>query len=398
MRKTWSLPAALVLAVTTLAVAAESGPGVAAVDGVQTSAATTLRTAVVVANFTNSRIDSSTEFRDMVADKYFGSGQSLRRYYEEASDGRVSFAPLAGKPAVLGVWTIDTAATCNGGAIFSKAREQLAAHGIGTAAYDRMSVLVPKGSLSCDWAGLGQQPGKDTVLWDSFSRSGLIHEMGHNFGYHHLPATKCDQGRLTDCADTGYRRASPMGGGGENTGLAPAELIHSGWYRSDQRLKDPADGTYRLVPLHAASSVSGPRMLDLPTDGSGGRVVVSYRKSDSTIDVNNETGVMLYRTGTTGYARSALVDATPVTSPDDNNDLPVGAAITTPDGTRITLVSLNDDAAVIRIGDPQTTTTPAPTTTTRPTTTTTRPTTTTAPPTTTPAPTPICFWGWCWPW
>lgn len=205
--------------------------------------------------------------------------------------------------------------------------------------------------------------------------------MGHNFGYHHLGVDKCDNGRLTNCADLGYRGTSPMGGGGFKTGLASTELIKSGWYTTEQRLRSPATGKYTLVPLHAASTVTGRRMLDIPIDGNGGRVVVSYRKAGTTIDTGNETGVMLHKTTSTNYGRARLVDATPVSSSDDNNDLPPGSSITAPNGTKIAVESVSTSSAVIRIGDPPTTTTTAPP----------PATTTTPPPTTT---TPSCPWWW----
>lgn len=366
--------AALVLSVLVIA---NAGAGSAAPSAVAASATTTLRTAVVLVNFTDDAIDSSPEYRDAVAAKYFGSSGSLRTYYEEASDRRVSFAPLSGRPAVLGPWTINMAAKCNSSTMETKTREQLTAHGISSSSFDRLSIVFPNRKAGCTFGGLGQQPGKVTWMPAGFSPSGLVHELGHNFGYHHLGAVKCDDGRLTNCADAGYRGTSPMGGGGFKTGLASTELIKSGWYTSEQRLQRPAAGRYTLVPLHAPSTVTGRRMLDIPIDGNGGRVVVSYRQAGTTIDTGNETGVMLHKTTSTNYGRARLVDATPASSPDDN-DLPPGSSITAPNGTKITVESVSDSSAVIRIGDRPTTTPPP---------------TTTAPPTTTP-PAPRCPWWW----
>lgn len=129
----------------------------------------------------------------------------MRTYYAEASDRRVSFAPLSGRPAVLGPWTINMAAMCKTGPIETKTREQLAAHGISSSDFDRLSIVFPNGKARCAFGGLGQQPGKVTWMSSTFSVSGLVHELGHNFGYHHLSAAKCDNGRLTNCGGAGYR-------------------------------------------------------------------------------------------------------------------------------------------------------------------------------------------------
>lgn len=370
--RTLLVVAALVLSVLVIAGA---GPGSAAPRAAAESATTTLRTAVVLINFTDDAIGSSPEYRAAVAAKYFGSSGSLRTYYEEASDRRVSFRPLSGRPAVLGPWTINMRASCSSGTMASKTREQLSRHGIGSSSYDRLSIVFPNGKAGCNFGGLGQQPGKVTWMPSTFNSSGLVHELGHNFGYHHLSAVWCANSQLTNCGDRDYRGSSPMGGGGFKTGLAATELIKSGWYTSEQRLKNPAGGKYTLKPLHAPSSVAGRRMLDVPIDGSGGRVVVSYRKAGTTIDTGNETGVMLHKVTSTNYGRSKLVDATP----GDKNVLLAGATITAPNGTKITVESVSDSSAVIRIGDRPTTTPP---------------TTTTAPPTTTTTAPPGCPWWW----
>lgn len=322
----------------------EAGPDAAAAP------MTTLRTAAVLINFSDDPIDPSPEYRASVAEKYFGSSHSLRTYYEEASDRRMSFAPLAGRRAVLGPWTIYMAATCDHKAMEAEVRRLLTARGISRSDFDRLSIVFPNGKANCPWGGLGRQPGSVTWLPSGFKLGPLIHEMGHNFGYHHLHGLGCDEGGLANCAELGWRGSSPMGKGFDFTGLAAPELVKSGWYTPEQRLVDPANGSYTLVPLHAEADVSGLRMLDVPIDDNGGRVVVSYREPGRTIDARPETGVMLHKTTVANYGRSWLVDATPVSSPDDDNVLPPGAAITAPNGRKIAVESVAAGSAVIRIG------------------------------------------------
>ncbi|MFC7616219.1 hypothetical protein ACFQV2_24835 [Actinokineospora soli] len=103
-------------------------------------------------------------------------------------------------------------------------------------------------------------------------------------------------------------------------------------------------------------------MLDLPIDGAGGRVVVSFREAGTTIDTGVESGVMLHKTTSDDYGLAWLVDATPVSTPDGDNVLPVGATITTGTGVAITVESVSDGSAVIRVHDPRSTTAPPSTT------------------------------------
>ncbi|GGK10465.1 hypothetical protein GCM10010123_45530 [Pilimelia anulata] len=303
--------------------------------------------AVVLINFTDDKIDSSSAFRTKVRDMYFGSGTSLARYYEEASNGAVRFAPLPGQADVLGPFTINAAAKCDAGVMRTKTREILSANGI--AQFDSLAVWFPNRLARCDWGGLGEMPGSTTWMPDEYGNpSGVVHELGHNFGFDHLGTVTCSAGTLSNCADAGYRGSSPMGGGGYQSGLAAPELLHKGWLAPAQHVTVAESGTYTLVPLHAADSVTGTRVLEIPRDPSGKRITVAYRKNGTTIDVGVGEGVQLHLTEQGRYGRSDLVDPSPATTDDRDTDLDVGARITD-NGTVIETVSASATSATVRI-------------------------------------------------
>ncbi|GGS29668.1 RICIN domain-containing protein [Actinokineospora fastidiosa] len=316
------------------------------------SASATRPIAVVLVNFTNDTIDSSTTFRTKVRDMYFGTGQSLSRYYEEASDGAVRFTPLAGQPEVLGPWTISMPAACDSGAMNTKTREALAARGI--SGYQSLAIWFPNRLAQCDWGGLGQMPGSTTWMPDAHGNpSGVVHELGHNFGFAHLASVTCTPGTLSGCAEAGYRGSSPMGGGGYQSGLAAPELIHAGWLPTSQRVVAPSSGTYTLTPLHAPASVTGTRVLEIPRNTTGDRITVAYRKNATTIDTGVGEGVQLHLTKEGAYRVSTLVDPSAGTSGSTDTDLDVGARITdATSGVTIETLSATATSATVRITTP----------------------------------------------
>ncbi|UMO99935.1 hypothetical protein [Amycolatopsis sp. EV170708-02-1] len=368
MRRTRSLLTTLTVAVAALSLSTAPRPADAA-------GPTPIRTAVVLADFGGKTVDPGPRYRGWLTDTYFGSADSLRSYYEEASDRRITFTPMTGRQPVLGPWKLDLGATCDFKTIETATRRQLAAHGIAASEFDRLSIVVPDMRGQCAWLGLGQQPGNVHMLMDTFDLGHLIHENGHNFGFWHLFGARCDTGLLTKCADIGWQGSTPMGKGSSKAGLAPTELVKAGWTSPDQRIENPASGTYSLTPLHATADVTGPRILDVPIDGDGGRLIVAYRKEGTTLDTAVETGVLLYKTTTANYGRSWLIDPTPATSED--NTLPPGTTVTAPNGTRVTVESVTDQAAAVRIEGATAPPTPTPP----------------APPSTPPR---TCWWFICW--
>lgn len=337
-----SLAATTALLITGAGAATATDTGIDADSG---TTATDRRIAVVLVNFTDDAIDSSTTFRTKVRDMYFG-GTSLAAYYREASDGRTGFAPLAGQPDVLGPWTIDMAAKCDSSAMLTATRAALVARGIDATEYDNLAIWFPNSKAGCGWGGLGQQPGTVTWMPHFGSVSGVVHELGHNLGYRHLGAVTCTAGTLTSCVSAGYRGSSPMGGGGYATGLAPSELMHSGWLSAGHLASAPQPGRYTLTPLHASASVTGTRVLEIHRDSTD-RLLVSYRRTGNTIDTGVGEQVQLHLTATGRYHTANLVDPSAGTTGKDDADLNPGSSITdATSGYTVRTESVGDRATV----------------------------------------------------
>ncbi|EWC59771.1 Cytochrome c551/c552 [Actinokineospora spheciospongiae] len=312
--------------------------------------AVTKRIAVVLVDFTDDRIDSSAAFRAKVRDMYFGADTSLARYYREASNGALDFAPLAGQPEVIGPLAIGVAAGCDSGAMNSKTRQALSAKGI--SGFDSLAIWFPNRLAKCGWGGLGQQPGPTTWMPDNATGtppSGVVHELGHNLGFRHLSAKTCTAGTLSDCVDADYRGSSPMGGGGYRSGLSAPELLHMGWLPAAQLITAPASGTYTLVPLHAPDSTPGTRVLEIPRSGTE-RITVAYRRNGNTLDTGVGEGVQLHLTTQGAYHTSTLVDPSAATTGKDDTDLDVGARVTdAANGITVETVSAGATSATVRI-------------------------------------------------
>jgi hypothetical protein len=316
------------------------------------AATTTKRIAVVMVNFTNDSISGVESVRQKAVTTYFGSAaDALANYYLEASDSRITFGPLSGKPQVLGPWTISMAAACDHSQINTKTREALTANGIASTDFDHLSIIFPQRIAQCPWAGLGQAPGPVTWIPDPYVNTGVVvHEIGHNLGYSHLSTYTCNTGTVDlGCANKGYySMQTPMGAGGPRTGLAPTELIHSGWVTDGQLHDVEQAGTFNLVPLHAAASTTGLRILRVVT-GSG-HLVIGFRKNGNTLDQEAGEGVVLFMVDGNWYNKSRTIDPTPATTTKSDIDLDVGAKIIDQvSGTTVETVSLTATSATVKV-------------------------------------------------
>ncbi|WP_159037198.1 metallopeptidase domain-containing protein [Streptomyces specialis] len=302
--------------------------------------------AAVMVDFTDAPIENPDELRARMEDLFFGP-EGLAPYYGEASDGQLTFVPLEGRPEVLGPVGLDLANTCDAGAINSGTRQALAAQGIPEEDYAHLSIWF---RADCGWGGLGQQPGSTTWMPTGGGTSALIHELGHNLGFRHLSAVTCDPGTLDNCSDAGYRGSSPMGGGGAGSGLSAPELLHMGWVPQARHVTTTAAGTYTLRALHAPAQAEGTRVLEIPRNDEGDRLVVAYRANGQTLDVDADTGVQLHLTRPDAYHPSQVVDPTPESNENDSNGLVPGASVTDhTSGITVETVSTDGDTATIRI-------------------------------------------------
>ncbi|GGX33596.1 reprolysin-like metallopeptidase [Streptomyces chryseus] len=263
---------------------------------------------VVMVDFSDSGFTDAAGLKPALEAAYYGKNGSLNSYYDEITRGRTAFAPVGADP-VIGPLTLPMAAACDSGRIADEAQKALAAKGVGESAYDHVSIVFPNEKAKCAYAGLGTVGGGKTWMPSQhFSIDALVHEFGHNLGYHHQKRLRCPDGDLgAGCKEDGDSRKSVMGGGHAAAGLSAAELIHNKWLTGDELTDVNASGTYTLRPLHGGGT--GVRALRVPL-GDKDQLVVELRARAGSLDEAIQ-GVHAYRVSGGDYTRSALIDPTP---------------------------------------------------------------------------------------
>ncbi|MGX1882520.1 LPXTG cell wall anchor domain-containing protein [Streptomyces sp. NPDC055287] len=263
---------------------------------------------VVMVDFSDSAFTGAARLEATLESTYYGKSGSLTSYYDEITRGRTTFAP-AGADRVIGPLTLPMAAACDSGRIADEAQKALAVQGVGAKAYHHVSIVFPNEKAKCGYAGLGTVGGGKTWMPNEhFTADALVHEFGHNLGYHHQMRLRCPAGDLgAGCKEDGTSDTSVMGSGGSAAGLSSPELIHNKWLTGDELADVTASGTYRLRPLNGAGS--GARALRIPLGGQD-KIVVELRAQAGSLD-GAVRGVHAYRVSGGDYTRSALIDPTP---------------------------------------------------------------------------------------
>ncbi|MFC7762938.1 hypothetical protein ACFQY4_36455 [Catellatospora bangladeshensis] len=194
---------------------------------------------------------------------FLGGSGSLASWTDAVTQGRLRFTAagdgvyLAPPNAALAAGASDTS-KCYSEEARVTAQDHLAGLGV---AWDSVAVLFDVGA--CDWAGLGQVPGRVTWFPPRPSLAAVVHEIGHNHGYPHETKRDCPGSIVSSCKANGHSGNSPMGSGGAGRGYSSPELLHSGWLAADRHRDVAGSGTYTLTPLHAPASASGLRAVEV---------------------------------------------------------------------------------------------------------------------------------------
>ncbi|RJL24459.1 hypothetical protein [Bailinhaonella thermotolerans] len=273
----------------------------------------------VLVGFTDKRFADPAAERAKARDAFFGSGSSVATYFKTVSGGRVTFPSARGR--VVGPWNLDMPASCDHKRMASLVEARMKAQGLDPARYRHVSILFPAGG--CGWAGLATVNGRTSWMPKGYSTAGLIHEIGHNLGLGHEATRACPTGKLTGCADAGYRgKTSVMGGGGPHVGLSAPALVRLGWHTAAERVVPTRTGTHEITPLYGA----GRRFLDIAIPGSADRLVVEYRRRGQAPDVDVAQGVIAYLVPGGKYEKALQIDPTPETTEKGSTALPWGGA------------------------------------------------------------------------
>jgi uncharacterized repeat protein (TIGR01451 family) len=228
----------------------------------QVLGATSVKNVAVIAfNFRDN--PSQTYTIDELHKRYFTNSNSLAAHMRENSNGQWD---VTGE--VFGWYTLnqDAAAGCNYSAWVAEADKLVAAAGKSLAGFTHRQYAMPLTGTGCGWGGLAYMPG--TVSWVSSGSAGggiSVHELGHNYGFHHAATPTSEYGDGSD----------PMGG---------AKSVHYSnynkgrfWLTSDKYTTVNSAGTYTLKELKSADGVVGIRVPR--KDGTTNHFMLEYRSN-----------------------------------------------------------------------------------------------------------------------
>ncbi|OEV05190.1 LAETG motif-containing sortase-dependent surface protein [Streptomyces oceani] len=265
--------------------------------------------AVVMVNFSDSKIEKPEETRKRVQERYFGQSESINTFYDDMTNGRFQFTPAQADQPVIGPVDIPMAARCETGRMNTLVQEELRKQGLDREKgdYRHLSMVFPDDKTKCGWGGLGSVGGPYSwIPTFGLDQTTLSHEIGHNFGFGHQMRLRCQDGDLANCEEDGTSGKTPMGGGGVKHGLTAPEMIHMKWLNSQEKKRLTKSGTYELRSLHERGG-TGLRALDVPMGEN--RLVVEYRHQAGKLDAEVE-GVHAYLVKDGAYQSAPLVDLT----------------------------------------------------------------------------------------
>lgn len=153
---------------------------------------TTKKIAIVAFNFRNDVSQPHTI--DELRKRIFTDPISVNSYFKEASFGTWR---IEGRDRVDGDvygWvTIDADAqnNCDFNNWASLANKKLSAEGYRISGYDHVQYFFPSTYTKCPWSGLAEMPGDTSWIRGAYSISTGVHELGHNFGFHHASSYGC---------------------------------------------------------------------------------------------------------------------------------------------------------------------------------------------------------------
>lgn len=268
-------------------------------------------------------------------------------YFERVSRGRESFDYSLTR--WIHVPATRSTMCSRQGASARIARAALTRAGYHPARYNRLMLLTEQ----CNAAvSVAQEPG--TTTWIRFRDPGLatlVHELGHNLDLAHAYGLVCRQGGLRvplggTCHQVEYGDSWDAMGHSRASFSLPT-LTRLGW--AGAVATPTTDGTFTLADVeHSGSSLQG---LRIPV-GDGVTYWVEYQPEHSAQIGRSIPGLMVRRQ--VGDGPVDIVDASPgnpagIAFPDRdlaNPALPAGSSITTPEGLRITTVSVGARATV----------------------------------------------------
>ena len=348
-------------------VAADAGAVTADGPAGVTSIGPAVTKTVAVIAFTFSDNASQPWTTDQIRSTFFGTSNSVRSYFSDASYGQVT---VTGD--VFGWYQIAASDdACSTSTWANQAMAAASAAGANLSAYQHTVFIFPR-SNACGWAGLAYMPG--TQSWNNGTLSVRVagHELAHNFGVHHASTLACTSAGVrvplsTSCTESEYGDPFDIMGNA-------ARLTNSwhrwrlGYFTSSEvvTVTSANAGQRALGVVSHANSV--PKIVRVAR-GDGKFYYLEFRQPFGSFDnfgagdaaVN---GVLVRVAPDMENVRPLLLDGNPATT--TFADAAFGAGQTFTDSARgisIAVVSVSTSGAVVNVsfgGGPSPTPTPTP--------------------------------------
>ncbi len=284
------------------------------------------KTAVLMINFRSSGsspVNRLPVSQSQLKELLFKGSNSVNRYYQENSLGRVSFSG-----DVFGIYSIDGGTFCDIWNWSDQANLAAVSAGVNLDRYDRL-VYVFEGSLGCGYGGIGTIGGD----FDGFSKSWIFayqddvriyqHELGHNLGVHHANSFNCGDRSIdyySTCGEYEYGEEYDVMGNfwpvSPNSFLFNApHKISLGWIpQSSVAVFNPKNirSIYQLSPIGSTSGSI--KAIKIPKPDTDEYYYVSYRQRsgfDSNLPENIVRGVNIHIWNEVGGRQTRVLDPTP---------------------------------------------------------------------------------------
>jgi hypothetical protein len=264
----------------------------------------------------------------------------------------------------------------------------------GIGKYDQYLFYFENEIKNCGWGGVAQvgmsaRPSVDSYYNASSDCVVLIQEPGHNFGMVHSSAVRCTRAGVpipfgdTDdpdvvCNHDEYGNPfDPMGGGPYNPDVHPTLCYHMNgvqkayeeWLDGCNIVKATKSGLFTIYPLEKPNrelqvlqvplAVGRAMKFMVGTSVKVGSVGAYYLEMRAPVGLDAALGrprLFVVAAGNLREARARgnpnwLLDMAPETPTMDDADLPVGKTFEdpVPNGPKITLVSMDETKAVVRV-------------------------------------------------
>lgn len=276
---------------------AETDESAAAAGADVAGAAVQRKALYMVVNFNNASNPAYFSSADVAtaANRIFYDAYSVDKVYQEGSFGNLAFPPPEqGGGKAIGPLSITGPAACDYYGIASLADAAATAAGENVSLYNRKIYLIPPYPVSpCNWLALGQvgsygSAGTRLAWTTSNDANALIHELGHNEGWHHA-GLDADNNEVLDAGTGGeYGDTSDaMGYCCSKRKFNAVHLDQIGWLPAAKVVTAINSGIYHLEPLGnypdsacvAPDGVSAcPQLLRIQKDAGAYAYNLSYRQ------------------------------------------------------------------------------------------------------------------------